>query len=119
MSEVPLYDPLEARNGTFVKRLAGDRGTNSGSEAGTYLRLIEFVYHSTLGWRVIKKKKKIEAQTSPISSRVAPASTHRNDSSDLTGPHGRGGLADAVDAPNAARGRPCACRSVAKARIWL
>jgi len=22
------------------------------------LRLIDFVYHSTLGWRVIKKKKK-------------------------------------------------------------
>jgi len=28
-----------------------------GSEAGSYLRLIEFVYHSTLGVRVIKKKK--------------------------------------------------------------
>ena len=31
----------------------------SGSEAGSYLRLIDFVYHSTLGLRVIKKKKKI------------------------------------------------------------
>jgi len=30
----------------------------SGSEAGSYLRLIGFVYHSTLGLRVIKKKKK-------------------------------------------------------------
>jgi len=30
----------------------------SGSEAGSYLRLIDFVYHSTLGLRVIKKKKK-------------------------------------------------------------
>jgi len=30
----------------------------SGSEAGWYLRLIEFVYHSTLGWRVIKKKRR-------------------------------------------------------------
>ena len=29
----------------------------SGSEAGWYLRLIDFVYHSTLGLRVIKKKK--------------------------------------------------------------
>ena len=29
-----------------------------GSEAGSYLRLIEFLYHSTLGLRVIKKKKK-------------------------------------------------------------
>ena len=31
----------------------------SGPEAGSYLRLIDFVYHSTLGLRVIKKKKKI------------------------------------------------------------
>jgi len=28
----------------------------SGSEAGSYLRLIDFVYHSTLGLREIKKK---------------------------------------------------------------
>jgi len=30
----------------------------SGSEAGSYLRLIDFVYHSTLGLRVIKKKSR-------------------------------------------------------------
>ena len=30
----------------------------SGSEEGSYLRLIDFVHHSTLGLRVIKKKKK-------------------------------------------------------------
>jgi len=30
-----------------------------GPEAGSYLRLIDFVYHSTLGLRVIKKKKKV------------------------------------------------------------
>jgi len=30
----------------------------SGSEAGSYLRLIDFVYHSTIGLRVIKKTKK-------------------------------------------------------------
>jgi len=30
----------------------------SGSEAGSYVRLIDFVYHSTLGLSVIKKKKK-------------------------------------------------------------
>jgi len=30
--------------------------TCSGSEAGSYLRLIDFVYHSTLGVRVRKKK---------------------------------------------------------------
>jgi len=29
-----------------------------GSEAGSYFRLIDFVYHSTLGLRVINKKKK-------------------------------------------------------------
>jgi len=29
----------------------------SGSEAGSYLRPIDFVYHSTLGSRVIKKKE--------------------------------------------------------------
>ena len=29
----------------------------SGSEAGSYLRLLDFVYHSTLGLSVIKKKK--------------------------------------------------------------
>jgi len=30
----------------------------SGSEAGSYLRPINFVYRSTLGLRVIKKRKK-------------------------------------------------------------
>jgi len=30
----------------------------SGSEAGSYLKLIDFVYNSTLGLTVIKKKKK-------------------------------------------------------------
>jgi len=30
----------------------------SGSDAGSYLRLIDFVSHTTLGFRVIKKKKK-------------------------------------------------------------
>ena len=31
----------------------------SGSEAGLYLRLIDFVDHSTLGLRLIKKKQRI------------------------------------------------------------
>ena len=31
----------------------------SDSEAGSYLRLKDFVYYSTLGLRVIKKKKKL------------------------------------------------------------
>ena len=40
----------------------------SGSEAGSYLRLIDFVYHSTLGLRVIKKKKKgMGVQSEPFS----------------------------------------------------
>jgi len=30
----------------------------SGSEAGSYLRIRDYVYHSTLGLRVIKKKKR-------------------------------------------------------------
>ena len=30
----------------------------SGSEAGSYLRLVDFVYHSTLGLRVMKKQEK-------------------------------------------------------------
>ena len=42
---------------------AGDRNNYftemcSGSEAGSYLRLIDFVYHSTLGLRVIKRRRK-------------------------------------------------------------
>jgi len=30
----------------------------SGSEAGSYLRLLDFVHHSTLGLIVMKKKKR-------------------------------------------------------------
>jgi len=39
----------------------------SGSEAGSYLRLIDFVYHSTLGLRVMKKKKFRETRLLPSS----------------------------------------------------
>jgi len=38
----------------------------SGSEAGSYLRLIDVVYHSTLGLRVIKKKRE-DAQMRALS----------------------------------------------------
>ena len=38
----------------------------SGSEAGSYLRLIDFVYHSSRGLRVIKKKDYV----SPFSCHV-------------------------------------------------
>ena len=33
----------------------------SGSEAGSYLRLIDFVHHSTLGLRVIKRERELAA----------------------------------------------------------
>ena len=50
----------------------------SGSEAGSYLRLIDFVYHSTLGLRVIKNKKKrerweVEAEIESIPIMLASA----------------------------------------------
>ena len=38
----------------------------SGSEAGSYLRLIDFVYHSTLGLIVIKKKKGLDLAASDV-----------------------------------------------------
>jgi len=38
----------------------------SGSEAGSYLRLIDFVYHSTLGLRVIKKKKHLRIDVAEL-----------------------------------------------------
>ena len=37
----------------------------SGSEAGSCLRLIDYVYHSTLGLRVIKKKIISQASAAP------------------------------------------------------
>jgi len=44
----------------------------SGSEAGSYLRLIDFLYHSTLGLKVMKKKKKTDTQ--PSAMHAAPVS---------------------------------------------
>jgi len=45
-----------------------------GSEAGSYLRPIDFVHHSTLGLRVTKKKKKDRTLASPklISQLASP-----------------------------------------------
>ena len=47
--------------GTPVERLRGGEALFtemcSGSEAGSYLRLIDFVYHSPLGLRVTKQKR--------------------------------------------------------------
>ena len=45
----------------------------SGSEAGSYLRLIDFVYDSTLGLRVVKKKKKRRFRSSVNYSVVSTA----------------------------------------------
>ena len=47
----------------------------SGSEAGSYSRLIDFVYHSTLGLRVIKKKKTTWARTGDRAERAGDQST--------------------------------------------
>ena len=56
-------EPVERPRETFII-IDGTRPSDlqiremcSGSEAGSYLRRIDFVYHSTLGLRVIKKKK--------------------------------------------------------------
>jgi len=38
----------------------------SGSEAGSYLRFIDFVYHATPGLRVIKKEKKKDRLTEEL-----------------------------------------------------
>ena len=43
----------------------------SGSEAGSHLRLIDVVYHSTLGLRVIKKKKKAGGQVGGVAHFLA------------------------------------------------
>ena len=52
-----------------------NRDTFGGSEAGSYLRLIDFLYQSTLGLRVIKKKRKKSVGIAPRrASMVAVAS---------------------------------------------
>ena len=42
----------------------------SGSEQGSYSRLIDFSYHSTLGSRVIKKMKKVLSRSGLIQDPV-------------------------------------------------
>ena len=51
----------------------------SGSEEGSYLRLIDFVYHSTLGLRVIKKKKKGEIYEIHKHDRFTPSGERKRD----------------------------------------
>jgi len=52
----------------------------SGSEAGSHLRLIEFVYHSVLGLGVIKKKSEMidssSRSASVICSRATPVNVY-------------------------------------------
>jgi len=48
----------------------------SGSETGSYLRLIDFVYQSTLGLRVIKKKKMPILERHMAAGVVAPRVSH-------------------------------------------
>ena len=55
--------------------LRGGGGSKcSGSEAGSYLRLVDFVYHSTLGLRVIKTRRKHAIATTGLKS--GPAFAH-------------------------------------------
>ena len=54
---------------------AGERVVCSGSEVGAYLRLIDIVYHSTLGLRVIKQRRRERVVTpspSILQSEAAP-----------------------------------------------
>jgi len=60
------YSSAESK-GFAVSPLSSEYGTCnyftemcSGSEAGSYLRLVDFLCHSTLGLRVLKKKEKIQ-----------------------------------------------------------
>ena len=60
-----FYAPVDARRGEWdmARQTLIVTLRQVGSEAGSYLRLIVFVYHSTLGLRVIKKKKKKKRKT--------------------------------------------------------
>jgi len=46
-----------------MHQLGGQRFIRQGSEAGPYLRLIDFVYHSTLVLSVIKQKRSLETRS--------------------------------------------------------
>jgi len=53
-----LLDSHFLRQVSFARKGQVKAISRSGSEAGSYLRLIDFVYHSTLGLRVKKKKRR-------------------------------------------------------------
>ena len=79
----PAFSPAGALHGVQVRRLlqqvepryssqlVNNHFTEicSGSEAGSYLRRMDFVYHSTLGLRVIKKR---EVEPQPLPSEEGP-----------------------------------------------
>ena len=56
--------PADAREERLEPEFENSHFTEmcSGSQAGSYLRLIDFVYHSTVGLRVIKKKRSTSQQ---------------------------------------------------------
>ena len=53
----------------------------SGSEAGPYLRLVDFVYHSTLGLKVMKRDKERLVFYVPSSLDSGLATSHVRDPS--------------------------------------
>jgi len=57
-SRQKLSRPLPGYLGKGRDPTAASGALGSGSEARSYLRLLDFVYHSTLGLRVIRKTKK-------------------------------------------------------------
>jgi len=56
----------------YRRDIGGGQPMCSGSEAGSYLRLNDFVYHSTLGLRLIKKKKRRGVPAASRSSARSP-----------------------------------------------
>ena len=64
MSEVPLYD----------RAMSYRESGHSGSEAGSYLRLIDFVYHSTLGEKVhvIPRERRARAPLARVPGQKTP-----------------------------------------------
>ena len=65
MSEVPLWSISLSGKAVVDTRSWNNSFTEmcSGSEAGSFSRLIDFVCHSTLGLGVMKKKEEVAATT--------------------------------------------------------
>ena len=69
----------------------------SGSDAGSYLRLIDFVYHSNLGLREIKEKEEVE--WSPSISDLKRARVHKMGAPTYIDTHIQGYLAHKKQRP--------------------